>query len=77
MIDTTTHNDHDTATAECDHKAFATMAAQCALQGHTLTRSNPNDGPVTYYASRWGLVRHLPNLDAVRAFVRMVGGGYV
>jgi hypothetical protein len=64
----------DTATAERDHKAFATLAEQLALHGHALTRSNPSDGPVTYYATRWGHVRHLPTLDDVKAFVRQIGG---
>lgn len=67
-------NDLDTPTGQRGDKAFTTLAAQLALQGHTLTRSNPNDGPVTYYASRWGMVRQLPDLDAVGAFARMVGG---
>jgi hypothetical protein len=44
------------------------------LHGHALTRSNPSDGPVTYYATRWGHVRHLPTLDDVKAFVRQIGG---
>lgn len=73
-MNTTTHNDLNAPTGQRADKAFTTMAAQLALQGHTLTRSNPNDGPVTYHASRWGLVRQLPDLEAVAAFVRMVGG---
>lgn len=67
-------NDLDTPTGQRADKAFTTLAAQLALQGHTLTRTNPSDGPVTYYASRWGMVRALPDLDAVAAFARMVGG---
>jgi hypothetical protein len=67
-------NDLDTPTGQRADKAFNTLAAQLALQGHTLTRTNPNDGPVTYHASRWGIVRALPDLEAVAAFARMVGG---
>ncbi|MDP3424969.1 MAG: hypothetical protein Q8S32_14580 [Burkholderiaceae bacterium] len=63
-------------TEQHDGKTFNTLAAQLALQGHTLTRSNPKDGRVTYYVSRWGMVRALPDLDAVKAFARQVGGAH-
>jgi hypothetical protein len=71
---TVSTNDLDTPTGQRAGKAFTTLAAQLALQGHTLTRSNPNDGAVTYYVSRWGMVRALPDLEAVAAFARMAGG---
>lgn len=73
-MNTTTHNDLNSPTGQRADKAFKTMAATLALQGHILTRSNPSDGPVTYYATRWGLVRNLPDLDAVAAFLRQIGG---
>lgn len=69
-----THNDQNDPTGQRADKAFKTMTATLALQGHILTRSNPSDGPVTYYVTRWGLVRHLPTLDDVKAFVRQIGG---
>ena len=68
-----THNDPNDPTGQRPDKAFKNMAATLALQGHILTRSNASDGPVTYYATRWGLVRNLPDLDAVKAFVRQIG----
>ena len=73
----TNHNDLNTPTGQRDDKAFSTLVAQLALQGHTLTRSNPSDGMVSYYVTRWGMVRSLPDLDTVKAFVRQIGGAHV
>lgn len=55
-------------------KEFETLRAEAAMQGHTLERSSPADGPVSYRVARWGMTRELPNDDAVRAFVRQIGG---
>ena len=62
------------ADADADRKAFESLRAACALRGYTLARSNPDDGPVTYWASRWGLIRELRTLADVDAFVRMIAG---
>jgi hypothetical protein len=70
-------NDFGTPTGQSANKAFTTLAAQLALQGHQLVRSDRQDGAVTYYAHCWGHVRHLPDLDAVAAFVRQNGGSHV
>ena len=56
-------------------KAFATLAARFALAGHTLTRSNPADGAVIYYAGRWGMSRALPDLQAAAHLLAQIGGG--
>lgn len=61
----------DNATAEKD---FATLRAQFAMHGHTLHRTSPTDGAVTYYAQRWGLVRNLPDLEAAGRFLAQIGG---
>ena len=61
-------------TEQCEGKAFATLAARFALAGHTLTRSNPADGAVLYYAGRWGLSRALHDLDAAAQFLTQIGG---
>ena len=58
-------------------KAFTTLAARFALAGHTLTRSNPADGAVMYYAGRWGLSRALPDLQAAAQFLAVIGGANV
>ena len=55
-------------------KQFATLRAQFAMQGHTLLRTSPTDGAVTYYAQRWGLVRYLPTLVDVERFLAQIGG---
>lgn len=62
-------------TAEREGKAFKTLAAGFALAGHTLTRSNPADGALFYYAGRWGLSRALNDLDAAAQFLATIGGG--
>ena len=69
-----TTNDLNFPTGQREGKAFATLAARFALAGHTLTRSNPADGAVIYYAGRWGLSRALANLDAAAQFLTQIGG---
>lgn len=71
------HQNKPPTTGQRDHKAFATLAATLALDGHQLVRSDRQDGAVTYFVSRWGMVRHLPDLDAVAAFVRQIGSVHV
>ena len=70
-----TTNDLNFPTGQREGKAFATLAARFALMGHTLTRSNPADGAVMYYAGRWGLSRALHDLDAAAQFLATIGGG--
>lgn len=67
-------NGTDFPTIDAQGKEFATLAAGFALAGHTLRRSDPKDGAVSYWAERWGLVRHLPTIDAVRRFLDQIGG---
>lgn len=67
-------NDLDFPTSERNDKAFSTLRAAFAMKGHGLHRTNPTDGPVTYWAERWGLVRHLPTIDAARRFLEQIGG---
>lgn len=57
-----------------DAKRFATLAAQYALAGHALVRSQPGDGSAPFYATRWGLILPLDDLDAAEAFLRRTGG---
>ena len=60
IADTT--NDPDYPTGQRGGKVFATLAARLALLGYQLTRTDPHDGPVSYHATRYGLVRCLPRL---------------
>lgn len=55
-------------------KVFHSLRAAYALHGHALHRTDPNDGAVTYWAERWGLVRYLPTIDTARRFLEQIGG---
>jgi hypothetical protein len=63
----------NSATNATAAKAFYTLRALLALKGHVLCRTHGDDGPVRYYVTRWGLVRELPDIAAVRAFAEQVG----
>ncbi len=74
MLDTSItalQNSHQHSTPD---KTFATLAARFALAGHTLTRSNPIDGAVIYYASRWGYTRAFHDLQTAANFLTQIGG---
>ena len=64
----------DFLTTDAQGKEFATLAEGFALAGHALHRTDPNDGTVTYWAERWGLVRYLSTIDAARQFLKQIGG---
>lgn len=51
-------------------KEQASLAAQCALAG--LSLHELADG--SFLVSRWNLIKPLPDLQAVRAFLRQVTG---
>lgn len=55
-------------------KPFRTLQAAFALKGHALCRTDPKDGPVIFYARRWGMVRALRDLDDAAAFLQQIGG---
>ena len=67
-------NDLNFPTTERNDKAFSTLRAAYALEGHTLHRTDPADGPVTYWAERWGLVRYLPTFHDAALFLAQIGG---
>jgi hypothetical protein len=73
ILNTSTYRPDCDATDD-DSKAFATLAAQYALTGHSLHRTHPKDGPVSYFAQRWGLVRHLPTIQDAQRFLKQIGG---
>ena len=70
----TTQNIVNVLANDASRKEFATLAAQFALAGHGLIRSNPADGTAGFYATRWGMIKFLPTLDAARAFLTQIGG---
>ena len=63
----------NSATGAGADKAFLTLRALLALKGHVLSRTHGDDGPVSFYVTRWGLVRELQDIAAVRAFAERVG----
>lgn len=70
-------NDLDTPTADREHKAFATMAAQFALLGYVLIKGDPAiDGQALYYTMRLGTVQPLETLEAATLYMAaLVGAG--
>ena len=60
-----------------DGKRFATLRAHLALKGYSLSRTHGDDGPVLaavcFHVNRWGMVRELRDIAAVRAFAVAVG----
>ncbi|MBX9793381.1 MAG: hypothetical protein K2Y02_03690 [Burkholderiaceae bacterium] len=58
---------------DADRKAFQTLRAHLALAGHALSRTDGSDGPCRYFVTRWGMVRELRDLDAVKRFAAQVG----
>ena len=54
-------------------KVFATLRAQLAMRGYSLSRTDAGDGPVRFHASRWGLIVELRDLAAVEAFAERAG----
>ncbi len=67
-------NDLDYPTGQRPSKAFETLRAAFALRGYTLQRTSPADGPVSYWVQKWGLAKHLPDIDAAQRFLGLIGG---
>ena len=67
-------NDLDFPTGERGDKAFSTLRAAYAMKGHALHRSDPQDGAVSYWAERWGMVRFLPTIHDAALFLAQIGG---
>ena len=59
-----------------DGKRFATLRAHLALKGYSLSRTHGDDGPVCFHVNRWGMVRELRDIAAVRAFAQQVGASH-
>ena len=53
-------------------KAFITLRVHPALKGYGLSRVCGDDGPVRFYVNRWGMVRELRDIAAVRAITEQV-----
>lgn len=59
-----------------DSKEFETLRAAFALRGHVLAKTDKTDEPRAFYASRWGMARHLPNIEEAKQFLLQIGGKY-
>lgn len=64
----------DFLTCGRNDKAFSKLREALALEGQTLHRTDPSDGPSTYCVERWGLVRYLPTLHDAALFLAPIGG---
>lgn len=71
---TTWSNDLDCATGTRHQGTFNALRDAFAARGHSLHRTDPTDGPVTYWVERWGLIRYLPTIDVARRFLEQIGG---
>jgi hypothetical protein len=67
------HEANNTAITD-EVKPFSTLQAKFAIAGHVLCKTINPDGSILYLASRWGFVRELKSLEAVAAFLAMIGG---
>jgi len=61
------------AASDAEHKTWSTLAARAALRGIQLWRSDAADGPVRYFACRWGMVKVLANPVEVDLWLDEVG----
>ena len=71
---TDTTNDLNFPTSERQHKAFATLVAGFALKGCSVQRTDADDGPVSYFTTRLGLVQCLHSLDDAQRYLAQIGG---
>jgi hypothetical protein len=70
-------NEHrNSATGAGADKAFLTLRALLALKGYSLSRTHGDDGPVCFHVNRWGMVRELRDIAAMRAFAQQVGASH-
>ncbi|MDP1650966.1 MAG: hypothetical protein Q8M01_22625 [Rubrivivax sp.] len=54
-------------------KRYATLRAHFAVKDYSLHRTAASDGKVRFNITRWGLVRELRDIAAVRVFAEQVG----
>ena len=67
-------NDLDFPTGQRPGRAFETLRAAYSKRGHSLHRTDPADGQVTFWVERSGRVRHLPTIEAAQRFLEAIGG---
>ena len=68
-------NDLDTATAERESNAYATLAEQYALNGMELVKGDPEIAKqAPYFATRHGLWKPLECLESARCYLSEMTG---
>jgi hypothetical protein len=69
-----THHSHvGVSAADVERKRFETLRSDLAFTSTTLSRTDPLDGPVRYYAHKFGgLIKKLADLEAVAKFASQV-----
>jgi hypothetical protein len=55
-------------------KRYATLAAQFALCGFSLIRTQPGAGTAPYVVGRWGWLKPIHDLDEARNFLEQIQG---
>jgi hypothetical protein len=63
------------AAPQDDAKRISTLRAAAALAGYQIARTDPADGPVRYFATRWNIARELGDLGQAEHFIQVLGGG--
>ena len=66
-------NDLDLPCGQRQRKHFQTLQAKCALLGFTLTRSDPQDGPIRYFLGQHGAHQAFSSLADVIEFINPKG----
>lgn len=64
----------NTAQSTATDTDFHALRSAYAQQGHHLHSVAASNGTTTYWAERWGLVRHLPTLHDAALFLAQIGG---
>lgn len=62
-------NDLDMPTVERHQGAFVSLRTALAIKGFALFRTDPKDGPVTYWAESFGVVSVFATLDEIQPFL--------
>lgn len=71
---TTSVDEFDAEATEHHGDVLSATRGGFATQVSTQNLNDPADRPETFLAERWGLVKHLSTIDAVRHFRDQIGG---
>lgn len=57
-----------------EDKTYSTLAAEYALRGFALVRTEPGSTQAPFYACKWGWLKPIHSLDDARRFLSQIGG---